>query len=388
MSSDRRCLFWVQSLLGSGHLRRALLVAEAVAARGIAVTLVNGGLPGPWPAPAGVSVKQLPPIVARDITFSGLVDGTGADVSANLWHERQRILVDLVATHQPQVVMTEMFPFGRRAFRSEILTLLEATRELAPRPMVLASVRDVLVSKSDPSRYAWMVEACLAHYDHVLVHGDERLLAFAASFPQVGALGDRVVHTGFVHPGGGNSSPATETAPAVLVSAGGGVVGERLLRAAIVARPRTQFASSPWLLVGGQNLPAPALAGLQAELPHGCLLAGYRADLASLMGQCTVSVSQAGYNSVVEGLAAQARMVLVPFAAGAEDEQEQRARRLQELGLAERIGERELNGTDLARAIDRIAARPRPAAGRFAFDGAERTAEIVETILRERFVAA
>jgi predicted glycosyltransferase len=106
------------------------------------------------------------------------------------------------------------------------------------------------------------------------------------------------------------------------------------------------------------------------------------------MGQCTVSVSQAGYNSVVEGLAAQARMVLVPFAAGAEDEQEQRARRLQELGLAERIGERELNGTDLARAIDRIAARPRPAAGRFAFDGAERTAEIVETILRERFVAA
>ena len=26
--SRARCLFWVQSLLGSGHLRRALLVAE------------------------------------------------------------------------------------------------------------------------------------------------------------------------------------------------------------------------------------------------------------------------------------------------------------------------------------------------------------------------
>ncbi|MFZ1429825.1 MAG: glycosyltransferase, partial [Geminicoccaceae bacterium] len=343
-----RCLFWVQSLLGSGHLRRALLVAEAMAARGIAVTLVNGGPPGPWPAPAGVSLEQLPPIVARDFTFSGLVGVTGVDVSADLWRKRQRILVDLMARHRPQVVMTEMFPFGRRAFRGEILPLLEETRKLTPRPVVLASVRDVLVSKGDSSRYAWMVEACLEHYDRVLVHGDERLLTFAASFPQAGALGDRVVHTGFVHPGIGNSSPATETAPAVLVSAGGGVVGERLLRAAIVARPRTQFASSPWLLVGGQNLPAPALAGLQAELPHGCLLAGYRADLASLMGQCTVSVSQAGYNSVVEGLAAQARMVLVPFAAGAEDEQEQRARRLQELGLAERIGERELNGTDLA----------------------------------------
>ena len=32
MSAPWRCLFWVQSLLGSGHLRRALLLAEAFAA--------------------------------------------------------------------------------------------------------------------------------------------------------------------------------------------------------------------------------------------------------------------------------------------------------------------------------------------------------------------
>ncbi len=383
-----RCLFWVQSLLGSGHLRRALLVAEALAARGIDVTLVNGGQPGPWPARAGVNLEQLPPIVARDITFSGLVDSTGTDVSADLWRERQRILVSLVADYRPQVVVTEMFPFGRRAFRAEILSLLETTRKLAPRPVVLASVRDVLVSKGDPRRYAWMVETFLEHYDRVLVHGDERLLTFAASFPPAVALGDRVVHTGFVHAGIESTDQATEATPAVLVSAGGGVVGERLLRAAIAARPRTMFATSSWLLVGGQNLPAPALAGLRSKLPDGCMLAGYRADLASLMGQCTVSVSQAGYNSVVEGLAAQARMVLVPFAAGAEDEQEQRARRLQELGIAERIGERELSGADLAAAIDRIAARPRPAAGLFAFDGAKRTAVLVETILREHAGAA
>lgn len=388
MSPTWRCLFWVQSLLGSGHLRRALLVAEAMAARGIAVTLVNGGLPGPWPAPAGVTVEQLPPIAARDITFSGLADVAGAPVSSDLWRERQRMLVGLVARVRPQLVVTEMFPFGRRAFRGEVRALLEASRELAPRPIVLASVRDILVSKGDPSRYAWMVEACLAHYDRVLVHGDERLLAFAATFPPAAMLGDRVVHTGFVLAGIESAVPATEAAPTVLVSAGGGVVGERLLRAAIAARPRTRFAASPWLLVGGQNLPAPALAGLRAELPDGCVLTGYHADLARLMGQCTVSVSQAGYNSVVEGLAAQARMVLVPFAAGAEDEQEQRARRLQELGIAERVSERELNGPDLAAAIDRVAARPRPDAGRFAFDGATRTAAIVETILGERFGAA
>jgi hypothetical protein len=60
VSGGRRCLFWVQSLLGSGHLRRALAVAGALAAEGFDVTLANGGPPSPWPAPSGVDLVQLP----------------------------------------------------------------------------------------------------------------------------------------------------------------------------------------------------------------------------------------------------------------------------------------------------------------------------------------
>ena len=39
-------------------------------------------------------------------------------------------------------------------------------------------MRDILVRKADPERYAWMVDSGLAHYDRVLVHGDERLIPF------------------------------------------------------------------------------------------------------------------------------------------------------------------------------------------------------------------
>ena len=153
-----------------------------------------------------------------------------------------------------------MFPFGRRAFRAELLPLLEAARASRPRPLVVASVRDVLVSKSDPRRYDWMVETCLAHYDRVLVHGDDRLLPFGLSFPLAGELGERVVHTGFVHPAPTRPTPPAETPPAVLVSAGGGAVGERPA-ARRDRRPAAArvFASAPWLLVGGQNLPDEAL---------------------------------------------------------------------------------------------------------------------------------
>jgi predicted glycosyltransferase len=383
-----RCLLWVQSLLGSGHLRRAMLVAEAFAARGAAVTLVNGGPPGPWPAAPGVRLVQLPAIVAKDAHFSDLVDTSGASVTPALRMERQRILLSLLEMQPPEVFTTEMFPFGRRAFRGELLPLLEATCRFRPRPLVVASVRDVLVGKPDQRRYDWMVETCLAHYDRVLVHGDERLLPFALSFPRAAELGDRLVHTGFVHPGAAPDPARDEPAPGVLVSAGGGAVGEQLLRAALAARPLTRLAAAaPWLLVGGQNLPEPAFAALQAGSPEGCALVRHRADLPELMGRCGVSVSQAGYNTVVEGLIAGARMVLVPFAEAGEDEQRRRALRLQELGGAEVVPESELTPETLAAAIDRVGSRPRPSAAPWSFDGAARSADIVAALVRDRFVA-
>jgi predicted glycosyltransferase len=383
MSRCWRCLFWVQSLLGSGHLRRAQLLADALTEEGAAVTLVNGGPPGPWPAAPGVELVQLPPITAPDGDFSNLADATGAPVSAALRAQRQHTLIDLLLGRQPEVVVTEMFPFGRRWFRGELLPLLEAAGAQRPRPLVVASVRDVLVSKPDPASHAWMAELACAHYDKVLVHGDERLLPFALSFPLAGSLGDKVVHTGFVHA----AAPAAEDAgpaPAVLVSAGGGAVGERLLRVALEARAAGGHASATWLLVGGQNLPEATFAALQALAPIGCTLVRYRADLATLMGQCSVSISQAGYNTVVEGLMAGARMVLVPFAAGGEDEQTRRAERLRSLGLAELVPESGLTPEALAAAIDRIAARPRPRSDAWSFDGAARSAALLRAMVEER----
>jgi len=325
---------------------------------------------------------QLPPISARNGNFGDLVDASGSPVTSALRIERQQILTSLLAMH-PEVIVTEMFPFGRRAFRGELAPVLQAARSLPRRPLMIASVRDILVSKRDPSRYDFMVQTCLEHYDQVLVHGDERLLVFASSFPPAAELGSRLVHTGFVH----QRAQALDVAPApaVLISAGGGAVGRDLLAAALAARPSTRFATAPWLLVGGQNLPTAAFAALQECLPSDCSLERYRSDLPALMGQCEVSVSQAGYNSVVEGLAAEARMVLVPFATGEEDEQEQRARRLVELGLAQRVAESELSGAKLAQAIDRAGGTARPLSTGWSFDGAARSADIVAGLIRKRF---
>jgi predicted glycosyltransferase len=66
-----------------------------------------------------------------------------------------------------------------------------------------------------------------------------------------------------------------------------------------------------------------------------------------------VSVSQAGYNTVLDILAAHARAVLVPFAAERETEQLIRAERLAALGVVELVRDSELSPASLAAAIER-----------------------------------
>ena len=174
----------------------------------------------------------------------------------------------------------------------------------------------------------------------------------------------------------------------MLISAGGGAVGERLLRAALAARPPTRYAERPGCWSAGHNLPASVFAVSRRRLPAGCALERHRPDLAALMGRCEVSVSQAGYNTVVEGLAAGARMVLVPFAAGEEDEQEAAGRAAGRRWAWPSGSTRpSVDGPSLAAAIDRIAAAAatRPG-GDWSFDGAARSADDRRrTWSRERF---
>jgi predicted glycosyltransferase len=367
-------LFWVQHLLGSGHLKRAATLARAMATRGLRVVIASGGTPAPWLVGAGIELVQLPPVRASDLTFAGLLDEHDRPVDDRLRALRRERLLALFRELRPQVVITEMFPFGRRAFRSELIPLLEAAAAARPRPWRLCSVRDVLVRKPDPEGYAWMLEQARAHYDRVLVHTDPRLIPFELSFPYARELGARLVETGYVvEP---PPRPCADGRDEVLVSAGGGRVGGALLEVASAARGRSKLRARPWRLIAGGNLAEDAFARLSAGLPAGCILERQREDFPGLLANSLLSVSQAGYNTVLEGLRFQKPMVLVPFETATETEQRTRAERLVELGLAEIVRESELTPRRLAGAIDRAFRSPHrwPA---LALDGAVRSARLV-----------
>ena len=109
-----------------------------------------------------------------------------------------------------------------------------------------------------------------------------------------------------------------------------------------------------------------------------------REDFTTLLRNCAVSVSQAGYNTTMEILDAGARAVLVPFAGGTETEQTLRATLLAENERLQVVAESALTPAALAAAIDRAASGPAPARGAIDLGGAERSAVLLAQWLAER----
>ncbi len=264
-------LFYVQHLLGIGHLRRALRIVDALAGEGIAVTLVSGGEPLPeLDETRADRIVQLAPIQARDAGFRDLVDAAGRPIDDELKESRRTMLLAAFAAARPDAVVIEAFPFGRRAFRFELDPLIDAARRSRPLPLVLCSLRDIVVAPEDPQRRRAIVERVRADFDVVLVHGDPAVIPLEASFPEAAEIADRLAYTGYV---GSSSQPGESDrlgCGEVLVSAGGGAVGGRLLATAVEARRRGCLAGAVWRLLAGPNLPEAEFAALEARLPDGC----------------------------------------------------------------------------------------------------------------------
>jgi predicted glycosyltransferase len=324
----------------------------------------------------GARLTQLPPTRAADVSFKTLLDETGTPVD-DAWRARRRAaLLARFEALRPDVLITELFPLGRRAMRFELVPLLEAAHGRTPRPLILASVRDVLAGKSDPKKTDEMVAWTQAWYDRILVHGDPSLLPLNASFPE-DRIAERVVYTGYVGAAATEAAGGRDGQDEVVVSIGGGAVGARLIETAAAARPLSAARDRRWRFLMGGDLPETARSRLPALAGSGCVVEPARADFTGLLQRCHVSVSQAGYNTAMDIRPAGARAVLVPFAAAGETEQTVRAKAMARKGWAVVCAEADLTPAALAAAIDGAGAMGRPDASALRRDGANETAGLI-----------
>ena len=160
-------------------------------------------------------------------------------------------------------------------------------------------------------------------------------------------------------------------------------MGSALLSTALEARRNGCLATLVWRLLAGPNLPDRSFEILARGLPAGVVLERYRNQFPQMLRRCRVSVSQGGYNTVLDILAARARAVVVPFASERETEQQLRAERLAAQGVLELVPEAELSPARLALAIERaVGAKPQ----RISIDtgGARHTAGLIANMVRRR----
>jgi predicted glycosyltransferase len=371
--SSPRVFFYVQHLLGIGHLARASRIAAQLAKDGCPVTMVTGGLPVAGFPGQDVTSVTLPPVAAASAGFSGLADPFGMPVDQRFLDDRRDLLLDAFRTASPDVVIIEAFPFGRRQMRFELLPLLDAISSARPRPKLFTSVRDILQQQKKAGRDEETVNLIDSHFDGVLVHGDPTFVRLEETFPLATAIVDKVQYTGLIAP---SLPPEPSETFDIVVSAGGGAVGRDLIRASLEVA-RTTAVDRRWCMISGPNLPEADFVALGLNAPRNALLVRFRKDFPSLLKRAELSISQAGYNTVGDLLVTGCRSILVPFTAGGETEQSVRAERLQERGLAIALPEAGLTAELLTDAVTEILAKPKRPLHSLDLKGSEQTSYIV-----------
>ena len=378
-----RVMLYVQHLLGIGHLMRARRIAQALDNDGFQVTLVTGGLPVSGFESSSIDQVALASMAVRDGSFGELVDAGGNTIDDAFKSRRSQHLLDVFKKFRPDLVMLEAFPFGRRQLRFELMPLIDSIQGSVPKPVLVTSVRDVLQRNRKPGRDEETANLVMQYFDKVLVHGDPNFATLDETFPFAAEIADKIMYTGMVC---GPPPQASTQRFDIVVSAGGGAVGTPLVKASLQAAAQLPEINS-WCVITGPNVPQHEYDALERTVPANVKLARFRTDFVSLLASASLSISQAGYNTVNDILQARCRALLIPFSEQGETEQADRASRLNKLGLASVLSDDALSdkltaGDKLSAAI-RTALLHEPAllASPINVDGAVGTAKALRNLL-------
>jgi len=392
-----RILFHYTHKQTLGHTTRSVALVSALCRQKAKVLLLQGGVPQPFVRfPKNCLVEDIPLPFDDRLSFQS----HAVPVSAA---KRAQFILERAADFQPDVFVTEFFPFGRLAYMPELLPVLRYLRKKGTR--IMASIGYPLLIDLDrlkEKRFAALHKAVLAIYDTFLIHTPQEIetsyIRESIKSPYLSRLyaktmndlKKRTIYTGYVFPEkmitGGTILPLDpNSANTIVISRGGGAVYPKLITLSIRAQ-RHLDGKFQTIIVCGPATTSKEMQLFQSHLvakdkPH-VFLAGHLANLDDYLRTCRVSVSLCGYNTSVQLMRYQTPSVIIPYQNSlsntSTNDQVARALLFKERFSSIILDYHAMTARSLADAINQQLSCPRPApAPKDWFNGADTSASLI-----------
>jgi len=329
-------------MVGLGHLRRNLLIAQTIANSSVQATtllIAEARQAGNFAIPAGVDTLILPAL-RKDA--DGQYEPRYLDVSTRkLVAMRAKAIRGALAAFAPDVLLVDHLPLG--AIGELKATLVELRRR--GRTRVILGLRDVLEAP-ETVRHEWSragnERAIQTYYDQIWVYGDQTVCDHAREYSYTPAVANMLRYTGYldqrsrIDPTAADPLDGLGLPPGrlALCLVGGGQDGAHLAEAFAAALPP----DTNGVIVTGPFMPQEVQERLQAAQAANERLRvlQFVAEPTTLVQQADLIVAMGGYNTVAEVLSFQKRALIVPRVPP-RYEQLIRAERLRDLGLIDML---------------------------------------------------
>lgn len=344
-------MFYCQHILGMGHLIRSVEIVRGLIPD-FQICFVNGGqVIEEFEFPREIEVINIPAI-KTDSEFTELTPVDDSLTMSELETIRTKILLETCDRFQPDILIIELFPFGRRRFSFELIPLMEKAKAMGAK--IVSSVRDIVVTKQDQQRHEEKVCRLINKYfDMLLIHGDPDFVKLNLSFSRIDDLNCPVHYTGYV------VQPVPkpqkiDNKPLILVSVGGGRFGHDLLECVAHTAPILKDKIPHYLQVfTGAFSPDEVLVKLQQITKNldNITIERYTPNFLNYMQQADLSIGMSGYNTTMNILSTGVKAMMMAFQGNNDKEQETRLKKLDSLGRVKMIQPEDLHPEKFAEQI-------------------------------------
>lgn len=358
--------YYCQHVLGIGHFHRSMEICKAIANQ-YETTLILGG-PKTDQRSSEIEIFHLPGL-EMDHNFQNLVPCTKGELLEDVKRKRQELLISHFMEKRPDIFITELYPFGRKAFRFELDPVLSGIKDGSLPPCrCYCSVRDILVEK-EHGREKFeqrVVETLNRNFNGVLIHSDPSLISLAETFSRMADITIPTSYTGFISRP--QSSPAvcrirndlgiTPETRLIVASIGGGNVGGELLQAVVKACIDLENDLKLHLqLFCGPYCDPDTYSKLKSHSSKNISVAVFSDNFPKWLESADLSISMAGYNTCMNLLQAGLPSLVYPFRQNRE--QEMRGHALQKRSSIRLLKESELSPDILKEKIKMMLSLPR-----------------------------